>query len=141
MKKIIFLTVLLFAFSIPCFAQEVSWNMADQATISWDAVTKNESGADIPEGSEITYEVYLIKEGESRDGLAPEDTVSVLQYTFTFTEEGRYLAGLRTIRTIVENGTIIKSTTISWSDNPLVVQSGPFGFVYYEAPASTTGLR
>ena len=140
MKKIIFLVgIVLLLLSGVCFAQDVQWNVANQSTIGWQPVTTLDTGDPLPEGSSISYEVFLIKENDSRDNLLPVATEASLQHTFTFTEEGKYLAGIRAVRIINESGFTVPGD-ISWSDDVLVVEEAPFGFAYYIAPAKATGL-
>ena len=61
-------------------------------------------------------------------------------FTILFTSEGRYLAGVRTIR-VPEGETHIYESTITWSNSTEVeAVPNPFGIVYYESPSAPKGL-
>jgi len=99
-------------------------------TVAWDQVT-------VVSGT-VTYKTYrklAVGGVETYVG-----TVSALQATLTFAEEGRYILGVRSVRNV--DGIEVESSTISWSDNPAVCMNGKtFGVQYYVPPDAPKGLR
>lgn len=123
-------------------AHAVEWTVANQSTIAWDAVTKTSGDKDIPAGDTLKYQVYIV--GETADKatavkVGPE--LDTLEYTITFTDEGRWLAGVESIRTPAASPADIQKSSISWSDSlDVVAVPVPFGFIFFETPAVVGGL-
>lgn len=128
MKKIFFICLFLFGFVGIASAQQ--WVTVDSINVLWDPVTVS-SGT-------VSYKTYF----RSASG-GPEtffSTVTTPQATITFTVEGRYFVGVKSIRNV--DGIELESSTISWTDNPAVVQNGvTFGVQYYSLPGNVGGLR
>jgi hypothetical protein len=119
-------------------ADALEWVSTNQATIGWDATTLNESGDSFPPNDVIGYKVYT-KKVPSDSEIEVGETTN-LQYTLLFVEEGKYVAGVRTVRT-PEGETIPILSDITWSDSTDVVAvPDPFGFVYYVRPSAPKGL-
>jgi len=109
-------------------AQE--WITTNQVTIAWDASA--DTGA-------ISYNIYTRDIRTAQDILVA-NTVDV-QYVLTFTVEGRYLAGVQTVR-IPEGETEELTSEITWSDSTdAVAVPNPFGLKFYENPLAPIGLR
>jgi hypothetical protein len=106
------------------------WVTANQITVSWDPVT-------VVSGT-VSYKTY------SRPVAGGVETylrtVTTTSDTITFTIEGRYYFGVRSVRNV--DGIELESSTISWSSDPAVCQGGAtFGAQYYTPPANVGGLR
>lgn len=120
------------------FAQAQQWTTANQATIAWNATTTLENGDPLPEGAIIKYYVYLKKSGEAGDGERKGITEG-LQYTITFTEEGKYIVGVSAAR--YEGDQLVQESTINWSDTNGESTPNPFGFTYFDRPAPPLQFR
>ena len=111
---------------------------ANQITIEWDPV------APIDPADVIAYQVFLSPYpfvGDRQDVNTPWEEIEVtlaVQSTLTFTTEGEYVAGVRTIRS-VEGGPTIKYSDMIWSDIDGV--PNPFVLRYYESPDSPVNIR
>jgi len=147
-KKVAFLGLILFLVTIfscwtiyDAYAQE--WVIANQSTISWDAVTTLSNGAPIPENDLIEYTVYLSNAVADPDKSNPIEVGSVngTEYTIIMSTEGKYFVGLKTVRKLAD-GTNIGESVIGWSDDPVIVVDGhTFGLQYFLPPALITGLK
>ena len=137
-KKLIvsLLMVLILLFTSKSWS--IEWHAADQTTVSWDAVTTTEDGNTFPSGDSISYRVYIkdrINDIEIEVGNTPE-----VQYTISFTVEGRYLIGVRTIRVLNDRTDEIESS-ITWSDSlDVVAVPTPFGIEFFVKPSPPKGL-
>ena len=147
MKKIVFKLALVSfflgcIFCVPQSGHAVDWYTANQATVAWTPVTTTTDGTPIAVGSVIKYQTYLADAVADPDKQNPIDTgiVDVPEKTFTLSKEGQFYAGTQSLRYF--NGELIgKSKTISWSDDPIVCQSGKtFGMKYYLIPDIVTGM-
>ncbi len=126
MKKLLVLGfVILMAFSIS--GQEVVYT--SQITIEWDAVAPQ--GGDV-----ITYEVW-INDGSTQTLIAE---TADLFYTITFSVDGNYILGVRTVRTITATSDRFFSD-LNWSDVNGTRTPNPFIARYYIGPAAPEGLR
>lgn len=147
-KKVTFLGIILFLVAIfsiwtICDAYAQEWHIANQITISWDAVTKMEGGAIIPETDIIEYKVHL-----ANAIIDPEKTNSVeigiadeCIYTLTLNTEGQYFVGLQTLR-MKPDRTLIAESVIGWSDDPAIVANGAiFGLQYFVPPLPPHNVR
>ena len=129
-----FLAVLLTFLLLTVSAWGLTWNTANQMTVAWDA----SATADIPQ-EQITYTVYMI---DSTD-TAKDNPIMVAEglidteYTFTFATEGRYLLGVKAVRTV--SGEKVSESVISWSDNEQYT-TNTFGAVFYKAPNQPGGF-
>lgn len=128
MKKLILslLTVLILTGS--AFAQQ--WYPTNQITVAWDPVTVS-SGT-------VSYKVYTRPAAGGTETLFA--TTPNTESTVTFTVEGKYFLGVRSVRTV--DGIDIESSTISWSNVASDVLNGAtFGAQYYLPPSKAGGLR
>jgi hypothetical protein len=138
MKKWLFpLTLMLLL--VPVLAQaQINWYSANQATIAWDPVTQLANGSPVPAGSTIQYLLYsktATNPTPKQEGQPTPAPTAVI----TFADEGQYLVGIRAQRLV--NGVVVAESAISWSDDPAVVQSGPFDVQYYFAPMNVFNIR
>jgi hypothetical protein len=148
-----FLIFLLPAFLLvapaPAGAQVGQWLPANQATMEWDAVTKDADGNLIP-AAEIQYKTVYVNEADT--AKAAPVTLGVTTGTsqvFTFQGEGRFILGVQAERVVnvAPSGSppslvVVSQSAISWSDNPSVCQDQKtFGISRYAAPAAAAGLR
>lgn len=139
--RLILSTLMLFFISIATMAHAIEWKVTNQSTITWDAVTVNSSGDVMPVGDVITYKVYIVEETAAKSTAVEIDETDQLNYTITFINEGRWLAGVQSIRTPAASPTDIQESSITWSDViDVAVVPVPFGFVYFETPADPAGL-
>lgn len=139
MKKLLTLIVLAITlFTAPAAMGQVEWVTANQVTIGWDAANTTESGGTIPATDAISYRVYTKRLPNGEEVVVGE--TAELTYTITFTVEGRYIAGVKTLR-VPEGETVIYESPITWSnsEDPVAVPN-PFAFVYYESPSAPAGL-
>ena len=98
--------------------------------VAWDPVT-------VPSGT-VSYKLYTKPATGGTETL--HSTVTGTTATITFAQEGRYLLGVQAVRTVPNVAPM--ESTISWSDNPAVVQGGvTFGAQYYVPPAPPANLR
>lgn len=125
------LTIFLCLISSVASAQ--TWITANQLTVAWDAVSP------IQPTDTVKYQVYL-RQGTTGDGTAYGAETLATQQLITFSEEGRYFVGVKSVRYPLGETVGISSTT-SWSNVAEVTQAGPFGAVYYVAPPAPVGLR
>jgi len=139
-KTLIILFFVLFALTISAHA--VEWTVANQATVAWDAVTTTGSGATIPATDQVKYQVYIVKESANKTtAIKSGEETEALEHVITFPEEGRWLAGVKTIRIPEASPADIQESEITWSDNTDVARVPvPFGFIYFEPPAANTGF-
>lgn len=147
MKKLSLILVLavflVFSISISAFGQE--WHTANQATITWDAVTGTEGGTLFQETDIIEYRVWLSNAITDPDkanpvivGITPE-----LLYVITLNTEGRFFVGLQTVRKQQQGSEIVllAESEIGWTDDPeIVVDGNIFGLQYYLPPPPPHGV-
>jgi len=120
-----------------------NWIIANQSTVTWDAVTTLSDGSAIPDGDVIEYKAYMNDVILDPLKLNPIEVgvVDVTQFTFTLTPENRYLVGLQTVRKLSDS-TVIGESVIGWSDNASIVADGyTFGLCCYLTPAPVSGLK
>lgn len=122
-------------------AADVTWTVANQSTIAWDAVTQTTEGNPFATGDEIKYAVYIVEEGKPKSDAVKLDETDKIQYTITFTQEGRWLVGVESIRIPAASPTDRQVSSKIWSDAIDVVSvPTPFGFVYFAAPKPVKGM-
>lgn len=122
-------------------AQAIEWTVANQSTIAWDAVTETTEGKPFPVGDEILYGVYIVEEGKPKIDAIKLGETDQIEYTITFTQEGRWLTGVETIRIPAASPADRQVSSKLWSDAiDVVAVPTPFGFVYFAAPKSVGGL-
>lgn len=138
MKRTHALTVLMIAaLAVMCAfpAQAQTWHTANQGAVAWDAVAK------IQPTDTIKYQVYvrsdLVSAGQPVGG-----EITATQQAVSFSTEGRYYVGVKSIRYVEGESAGIPSATTAWSNNAAdCAAAGPFGFAYFVAPPTPGGLR
>lgn len=140
MKKIVWrlLTVLmvLSLVVVPLLLTAQDIHDTNQATVEWDPVDK------IHPDDLIAYQVFRAPypyTGDRQDVNAVEDLggTTNTQMTITFTVEGEYIIGVRTVRA-VQGTEVIKYSDLIWSD---IDGDPPFVIRYYETPDSPPAIR
>ena len=134
MKKLWLMMILVMGLTVALSwrveAQE--WKTANQVTVLWDPVT-------VATGT-VSYKTYYRPASSGPEVFTYVSTITEVQATITFTLEGRYFLGVRSVRNV--DGIEVESSTISWSDNPLVCAGGvTFGVQYYIPPPNVGGLK
>lgn len=137
----VFIPILLILSVFPILpVAALDWYTANQATAAWDAVTLKNNGAPLDANDTIEYSVYLT---DSVNPLKDSTTVvwrgSETQTIITMTDEWSLFVGVRAHR--IRDGTEITSSVVSWSDNPLVTNSLPWGLRFFFLPATVQNLR
>lgn len=133
MKKLICIISFIFLLAIP--ASAITWITADQITVAWDPIT-TVSTPDI-----LKYGVYMKKLPNGEPVLIGEQDPTTA--TLTFTEEGRYIIGISTVRYIDKDTAdeIKLESAINWSDINGDSTPNPFGSSYYITPEMPTNFR
>lgn len=145
MKKIVLRSILVFMFGyIFCMpkANALDWYTANQKTVAWTPVTTNTDGSEILDGSIVKYQSYLVNAIEDPNKQSPIDTgiTAIPEKTFTLPAEGKFYAGIRSLR-YVGDELVSQSKTISWSDDPLVCKDGKtFGLKFYLIPDAAVDM-
>ena len=141
MKRILLAIVLGLFLLAPKTVLAVDWITANQATVSWDAVTQFENGELIPTTDIIGYAVYMASELDVDKANPTKLGVTTdVVYTITMQVEGRFFVGLQTIRKL-DDGTTVSESVIGWSDDPAIVADGKtFGISFFYAPKVCSGL-
>jgi hypothetical protein len=112
------------------FASAENWVTANQITVSWDPVTV-QSGT-------VTYKTFTKPVTGGTETFV--STVNTTQSVITFTTEGRYYLGVKSVRNV--DGIELESSSISWSNDPAVCLNGvTFGAQYYIPPANVGGMK
>lgn len=140
-KSFVFSLTILICLAMAMAAHAVTWTVANQSTISWNAVTKTSQGNDFQEGDTVKYKVYVVDESAVKSSAVELGETDLLEYVITFETEGRWLAGVKSIRTPAASPTDIQESGITWSDvTDVVAVPVPFGFIFFEAPANPGGV-
>ena len=90
-------------------------------------------------GSTITYEVLRAPLSD-KASLEIVGETALITYSVTFSSEGDWVIGVRTIRTIDFNGERLLSD-INWSDVDGLATPNPFFVRWYVAPDAPENLR
>jgi len=139
-KAILFLISFLIASCISFNVEAQTWFTANQVTVAWNPVTTLSDGTAIPSGDTVKYQLYL-RIGTTGDGTPYGAETEAIQQTITFTTEGAYFWGVKTLRYKQGETIPIPSATTSWSNDAGVTDGSPFGIKYYVAPSSAGGLK
>jgi len=143
LSRILLTIIVLFLFSIPAFA-EISWQPANQATVSWNAVAKTSEGTDIPPEDTVKYKLYAVKSGDDLANAVEIGETDQLRYVITFEDEGRWLVGVSAYRVPTGSSdpdTDIRESSITWSNSvDIAAVPVPFGVIYFAAPAPVAGF-
>jgi hypothetical protein len=132
--------IMTLAFALPGFC--VEWRSTNQATIAWDAVTTLDDGSALPAGHTVKYRVYLsnaVTDPEKSNPALLGET-DQLEYTITLNTEGKYYAGVQSVR-YDENTVEVGTSVINWSDTNGEMTPNPFGLIHYLPPAAPVNLR
>jgi hypothetical protein len=132
--------LLIIAVCLPNPLYAFDWYGPNQSTIGWDASPGLSDGNQVPGGDTISYRVYTRRLPGGADVFVADTTA--FQYTLTFSVEGSYLAGVRTVRIPAgENGEVEVLSDIIWSDSlDVVAVPAPFGIRYFVKPFGPSGL-
>ena len=132
---IIFFALLIF---VSLAQAETVWKQTNQAPFKWIVSSALSDGATIPSDNTITYNVYIKNEDGTNETLV-HPGVACCSVTITFPSEGRYYAGISTLR-LTPTGVTTESPKV-WSDDPLVTHGGiVFGYEHYFYAMPPTGL-
>jgi len=136
MKRLLILTIVLFAgVLMGCPAQDNIYYQ-DTATLIWDAVTEDNDGNPLLPEDVVEYEVYIYDASETIDDQDPANlilvgTTSLTQQEIDFTGLPRamYYAGVRA--KVTDGQGLITYSDISWSYDASVVDptSEPFAYI------------
>jgi hypothetical protein len=141
MKVFFIASILSVVLAGPVFG--LTWTVANQKTIAWNAVTLNVEGTAIPTGDTLEYDLYVVK-STSTDKAADKiklGTTETLEYTLTFPSEGRWLAGIQAIRIPAVSPEDRLFSELIWSDVvDVALVPVPFGFIYFANPADPGGF-
>jgi len=129
MKKLILTLLAIVSMFSPVLA--LDWHTANQATVAWDPSEK------IVDTDVITYVLYFKIVGTEVPILAGE--TADLNFTFTFTNEGKYYLGVSAKRLVID-GEIVESE-INWSDVNGESTPSPFGVRFYVKPEQPKNLH
>jgi len=140
MKKTSSVLIMLFILApAALFAAVDNWHTANQFTVAWDAVTTLEDGTPVPANSTVSYKVYTKPDG-APSPITEVASVTVLEATITLSTEGKYIIGIKAIRSV--DAVQVSESTISWSDDSAVVSSAEtFGVLYYLPPGAVRGVK
>jgi hypothetical protein len=134
--------IVFFLVSICTSAHSQEWHVANQATITWDAVAVLSDGSAIPTDNLVEYRVWLVNADTDPDKANPVrvGTTSETLYVVTLNVEGRFFVGLQTLRKS-SDGTLLGESGIGWTDDPEIAADGIiFGLQYFLQPANTRGV-
>jgi archaellum component FlaF (FlaF/FlaG flagellin family) len=143
MKKLFVCLILSLFLVLPNLAFSQTWVTANQATVSWDAVTTLSNGTPVPTNDIIEYTVYLSNAitDPAKTNPAEVATVSTTEQVITLVDEGQYFVGLKTVRSLVD-GTVIGESDIGWTDDSAIVLNGEtFGVRYFLSPNAPINVR
>lgn len=122
-------------------AQAVTWTVANQSTVAWNAVTETVEGKPFATGDEVKYAVYIVEEAKPKTDAIKLGETDQIEYTVTFETEGKWLVGVQSIRIPVASPTDRQVSSIIWSDvTDVTFVPVPFGFIYFAAPKPVGGL-
>lgn len=115
----------------------------NQVTVEWEASTGFDDGLPFNSDDIIAYEIFRASYpfiGDRQDIISLENLgfTSTLQMTITFTVEGDFVIGVRTVRD-VHGGGVFTHSNLIWSD----IDGMPVPFVvrYYKVPASPASIK
>ena len=125
--------------AFPMESNAITWKIANQVTVGWDAVTTLTDGNPIPAGSTIQYQV-CIRTDPTGNPVPSGNPITATQALVTFAAEGFYDIGIVAQR--VAGGRVVSESMTAWSNDPLFAQGGnDFGIQYYLSPAGIRNMR
>lgn len=141
MRKIVMISsILLLLLSFSAFASDLSWHTANELTLAWSPVTKNNQGESISDV--IHYEIAIVSASSvdrNKDKVIIGSTEAT-QHQIEFNEEGRFILGVRAVRII--EGEALSTSTWAWSDDPSAAKEGRvFGGQFFFPLASPQGMQ
>jgi len=141
MKKLFL--AMMFVLAMVGVANAQTWVTANQATVAWDASTTLVDGSPVPSTDRVSYNTYL--KNKKTDAVISVGNTPDTQQVVVFSVEGRYFAGVSSVRSILAaDGVTVDEqfeSSISWSDDPLVCKDGQaFGFRYFINPSNPKNL-
>lgn len=119
----------------------LNWKSANQGTIYWDATEALIDGSPAPSDGSIKYRIWLKKEGADDSTKVEVGLTDKLEFTITFTEEGRFVVGVQAIRYDANGVEMDAASSINWSDVNGESTPNPFGFVHIIPAATPLNLR
>jgi hypothetical protein len=132
---VVLVAVLVASFVFFCTqAKAQTWYTANQVTVGWNPVAK------IDATDTIKYQVYL-RIGTTGDGAPYGLETEATQMLITFSAEGSWFVGVKSLRYKTGEPIAIPSATVSWSNDAGVTDNVPFGIKYLVAPSSPVGLH
>ena len=140
MKKLLTIIALVVTLAVPVLVQAQTWHSTNQVTLAWDAVPMPVGTDGQPLPGSVAYDVYSVGSTAAKTTAALVTKVTTTQAVVSFSAEGKYYLGVRSVRVISPTEEL--TSEISWSDNVAVVQSGnTFGVAYYISLPAPGGLR
>lgn len=134
--------IVFFLFSICTSVHSQEWHVANQATITWDAVTELSNGTVIPGDNIVEYRLWLSNADTDLEKANPVEVgiTSETLFVVTLCVEGRFFVGLQTLRKS-SDGTLLNKSVVGWTDDPAIVANGEtFGLQYFLPPANARGV-
>jgi len=118
----------------------MDWITANQVTLAWEPVTTCLDGSPFPEGDKISYEVFIILEGDQKpSGMVLCIETTKTETTLSFDLEGRFFVGVRAVR--LRAGQPVSRSIVSWSDNPDIMMDGlTQGVIFFRQPLNPLDL-
>ena len=135
MKKINGLILVVLLFAIPAFSQTIFWDTRTSATIQWTAAPKANT-TDNANQYQVYYRVFPDITG---DGIAVGAPITAIQLALIIPPDVQYLFGVKTLR--FRGGVKVSESATGWSNDLVVTNNTPFGFLTTVSPLSITGLK
>jgi len=139
MKRIILIGLAIVFLASVSFSQV--WYPANQKTVGWDAVATLDDGSPIPAGETVRYQIYIVKEGQSKDTKINLGNTVNTQFLVTLPAEGKWFVGVQSER-LDATGVLITQSQIVWSEDPAYCQNGEtFGISFFRLPSQPKNLK
>lgn len=134
MKKLSWvLALVMVLFVAPAMAQ--SWYPTNTIVLGWDAVPLY-----LPTDAPNQYQVYSRQDLVS-NGTPVGTPVTALKLAVTFSQEGRYYLGVKTVR-FPQGETVGQlSAGTAWSNVAADTGGNPFGVTFFASAATPVNLR
>ena len=127
MKKLIFILILV----LPLLLGQTIVRQ-NPVTVEWDQV--------LPMGDDIiSYDIFVAPIGDYASAQLM-GTTDLLEMEVTFPDEGDWVVGVRTVRTIISNGEVLYSD-INWSDQNGESTPNPFTARWFIVPGAPSNFR
>ena len=135
MKKIIGLILVFLLFAIPAFSQTIFWDTRTAATIQWTAAPKVNT-TDNANQYQVYYRVFP---DITSEGIAVGTPITATQLALVIPPDVQYLFGVKTLR--FRGGVKVSESATGWSNDLVVTNNTPFGFLTTVSPLRITGLK